>query len=403
MLWAWILGGLALTSLAINGWQWAAAWRFPLHPPLPQPGPDPAPGVTILKPLKGADPHTRECLASWLNQEHRGPVQFLFGVADPDDPAAAVVSDLLREHPARDAALVVCSRELGPNGKVNTLAQLEPLARHPVLVVSDADVLVPAGFLPGLIAPLSDPGVGLVHCLYVLAHPTTLPMHWEAVGVNCDFWSQVLQSGTLAPHDFALGAVMALPRAELAGAGGFGSLVHHLADDFQLGRRIVARGRRLALSGQVAECREAPVGWIEAWRHQVRWSRTIRVCRPGPFFLSLLNNVTGLTLLWVAVAPPHPAVWTTAAAALLARLGIAAALHFRIRRRPPSPEALALVWLKDLLGVLLWVAAFTGDTVEWRGTRHRVDRRGRLHPIDPPDAARPAADPQPVADPTPGP
>jgi hypothetical protein len=50
--------------------------------------------------------------------------------------------------------------------------------------------------------------VGLVHCFYQLANPTTPAMRWEAIAINADFWSQVLQSRSLKPLDFALGAVM---------------------------------------------------------------------------------------------------------------------------------------------------------------------------------------------------
>jgi len=41
--------------------------------------------------------------------------------------------------------------------------------------------------------------------------------------------------------------------------------------------------------------------------HQLRWARTIRVCQPFPFFMSILNNSTLWPLLWLAVTR-HPAV-----------------------------------------------------------------------------------------------
>jgi hypothetical protein len=51
-----------------------------------------------------------------------------------------------------------------------------------------------------------------VNCFYRLANPTTTAMQWEAVAINADFWSQVLQSQTLKPLDFALGAAILLRR-----------------------------------------------------------------------------------------------------------------------------------------------------------------------------------------------
>src|SRR5439155_11727545 len=96
-----------------------------------------------------------------------------------------------------------------------------PLGAHDLFVISDADVRVPPDFLANVLAPLHDAQIGLVNCFYRLANPVSLPMRWEAVAINADFWSQVLQSRSLKPLDFALGAAMALRRADLDRIGGF--------------------------------------------------------------------------------------------------------------------------------------------------------------------------------------
>ena len=71
--------------------------------------PRPSAAVTLLKPLKGCDPATEDCLRSWFTQQYTGPVQILFGVAAADDPVCAIVRKLLQEFPAADAQLVVCN------------------------------------------------------------------------------------------------------------------------------------------------------------------------------------------------------------------------------------------------------------------------------------------------------
>ncbi len=59
----------------------------------------------------------------------------------------------------------------------------------------------------------------------------------------------------LAPLDFALGAVMVTRREQLAKIGGFEALADYLADDFQLGNRIVRiAGKRIALCPVVVDC-----------------------------------------------------------------------------------------------------------------------------------------------------
>lgn len=371
-----ILACLALLSLGLTLWQWFVAQRFPLHRRV---GPHGfAPAVTLLKPVKGCDETTAACLRSWLAQDYGGPVQVLFGVASAGDPVCAVVRQLLEEFPAHDAQLVVCGPLRGANLKVAALAKLERLAKHPVLVVSDADVRVPGDFLANAVAPLKEPSVGLVNCFYQLANPTTPAMRWEAVAINADFWSQVLQAQSIKPLDFALGAVMVTRRAQLDEIGGFVALADCLADDYQLGHRLAARGHRIALTPVVVECWSAPMGWRAVWKHQLRWARTIRVCQPAPYFFSILSNATLWPLLWVAAIPGSRLALTLAVGCWVARIGTALHLERRLTSAPAPLRYAWLVPLKDLLQTALWLLAFLGSRVDWRGERLRLRPDGTL-------------------------
>jgi len=485
-----IFGSLALLSLALTLWQWLVARRFPLHLRVPQPSPHtPQPPVTLLKPLKGCDAATEDCLRSWFAQQYAGPMQMLFGVAAAEDPVCGIVRKLVQEFPGRDAQLVVCGPLLGANAKVSKLVELERMAKHDLLVISDADVRVPPDLLTNLVAslraaPLSEPAqpgrasgvhldtaanlpltpalspsagergnlrqplaktdaegrderlasvlplprrggegrgegggrvgqpavvgtesggasvpaspgfsepaenqgsrgrspsqrTGLVCCFYRLANPTTLAMQWEAIAINADFWSQVLQSRSLQPIDFALGAVMATRRQQLQEVGGFTALADCLADDYQLGNRIARRGYSIAISPVVAECWSAPMGWAAVWKHQLRWARTIRVCQPAPYFFSVLNNATFWPLLWLIVKPA-PGVLACALVCLLVRVLTALNLQHRMTRdlTPSAPGW--LVPIKDLLQAAIWLLAFMGNRIEWRGERMRLHRDGTL-------------------------
>jgi ceramide glucosyltransferase len=411
-----IFAGFALLSLALVVWQWLAARCFPLHRRNPLTGP--APGITLLKPLKGCDEHTEDCLRSWLVQEYPGQLQILFGVAEDGDPACAVVSKLKAEFPRLEVELVFCRERLGPNEKVSKLAKLEAMAKHELVVVSDADVRAPADLLSNLITPLlqhssqvalstnesqpvgdtddSAPAWGLVSCFYRFANPTTLAMRWEAIAVNADFWSQVLQNASFRKLEFALGAVVATRRELMAEAGGFRALVNQLADDYQLGRRLAQRGRRLGLCPVVVECWSAKMGWRQVWRHQLRWARTIRACQPFSYFLSILNNVTMWSLAWVVatgaisaleshtLAPNEfgfplasPAVWVLATGSVAIRVLLAVDLQRRLSPSSRSPWCWSwFVPVKDLLQVAIWAVAFLGNHVEWCGRRYRLQLDG---------------------------
>ena len=395
-----ILGSLSLLSAALLLWQWFVARRFPLHQrAVAQSFP---PAVTLLKPLKGREPATEECLRSWFAQEYTGRVQILFGVASADDPVCEVVRKLQGDFPGIDSQLVVCGPLRRANAKVAKLAQLERLAKHELFIISDADVRVPRDLLANIIEPLreavppSQPmregsrvkACGLVNCLYCLANPTTLAMQWEAVAMNADFWSQVLQAQSLKPLDFALGAVMAVPRKQLEEIGGFSALAECLADDYQLGHRIAKRGYHIALSTVVVECCSAPMDWTAVWKHQLRWARTIRVCQPAAYFFSTLSNATLWPLLWLALKPSTISIvvalacWSlriVAALDLQSRLLRASSTH---RGSHIAVSSWWLVPLKDLLQIVIWLLAFAGNHIEWRGERMRLLRDGTLARVD---------------------
>ena len=373
------LAALALLSLALALWQWLAAGRFPLHQRVTDFSF--APAITLLKPLKDCDATTAESFQSWFDQNYPGQVQFLFGVADAGDPVCLIARELIEKNPGRDAQLVVCAESLGANGKVSTLVQLERLAKHPLILVSDADVRVPPDFLANIAAPLRDSKVGLVNCFYRLANPVTTAMRCEAIAINADFWSQVLQSASLKPLDFALGAVMLTRRKLLEEIGGLNALAGCLADDYQLGHRIAKKGHHIALCPVVVECWDAPMNWRDVWKHQLRWARTIRVCQPVPYFFSILSNATLWPLLWLMASPVLSktlCVPLAALALLLIRIVIAQNLQ---RRFMQSRGNLAPPWLvpvKDLLQAAVWLGAFLGNTVEWRGQKMRLRRDGTL-------------------------
>ncbi len=394
-----LLALLAFLSFALTLLRWAAGRRFPLHRRMVVQ--TSLAGVTLLKPLKGCDAETKRCLRSWLAQKYPAPLQVLFGVASDQDPVCAAVRELLAEFPRADARLVVCGESLGVNAKVSTLRQLEPLIRQPLVVISDADVAAAPDLLVNIAPRFEDPGVGLVNCFFRWANPQNLAMRWEAFSMNADFWTQVLLAKAVSKVDFAMGAVMALSAAQLKAIGGFAALADFLADDYQLGHRVWRAGKRIEFATVVVECWEPPTKWLDVWKHQLRWARTMRVCKPAPVFLSILENATLWPLLWMIDNADnlisvnvgnvsssfvsnglvlHPTLWICV---LFFSVRIATAFQQQLRLTQTSAH-FAFCWLapvKDLLNAAIWAASFWGNHVEWRGQRYRILPGGRLEQI----------------------
>jgi ceramide glucosyltransferase len=172
----------------------------------------------------------------------------------------------------------------------------------------------------------------------------------------------------LSSGGFALGSTMAFRRRELDAIGGFHAIREYLADDYQLGARISALGKRVALADTVVETNLGAGSWRDVWKHQVRWSRTIRISRPAGYVGYLATQLTFWSL--VAAACGYPG---TALVGLIVRL--AACL------RVDSMGQLSLVPLRDLFGFAVWCAGLAGNEVEWRGMRYRVLPDGRMRPL----------------------
>jgi ceramide glucosyltransferase len=356
--------------------------RFPLHQRGSPAGP--APPITLLKPLKGFDAETADCLRSWFTQSYSGQVQLLFGVASGADPVCEIVSELIHEYFDCDAQLIICNESLGANAKVSTLIQLHRHRRYDIVVISDADVSASSDLLTNIVQGLSDPNVGLVNCFYRLANPATMAMRWEAIAINADFWSQVLQSRSLKPVDFALGAVMATRREELESIGGFPVLADYLADDYRLGHLVARMGRRIAICPVVVDCRHAPQRWSQVWSHQLRWARTIRVCQPIPYFFSILSNATLWPLIWILLQPSQITLGLCGIC-LAARLTTAARNYSRMSQSSIRLTHLWLILTKDLLQAAIWILSFLGKKVNWRGQQYHLSPGGQLITIHAPN------------------
>jgi ceramide glucosyltransferase len=332
------------------------------------------PGVSILKPIRGLDPHFYEAIRSHATQDYP-EFEILFGVRDPADPAIREIERLAAEFPALSIRWIHVTRQ-EPNAKVGVLAELEMQAQYSVLLVNDSDIIVPSGYLRGVVAPLEDPAVGLVTCLY-RADSQYWPGRWEAMGIATDFAPSVLVARLAGMSGFGLGSTLAFRREQLRQIGGFASIAGYLADDYQLGRRIAEQGFRVELSNVAVETKLSGKTWSDVWRHQVRWHRTIRVSRPGGY----LGMPIAQGSLWALLAATQ-GLWGLAILLLAARMAAGLLIGVGILRCRLVARYFPLIPFRDLWGFGVWLAALFGNTVEWRDTRLRLTPDGRIVDVE---------------------
>ncbi|HTC77297.1 MAG TPA: glycosyltransferase family 2 protein, partial [Terriglobales bacterium] len=155
------------------------------------------------------------------------------------------------------------------------------------------------------------------------------------------------------------------------------SMVDFLADDYELGRRIAALGRKILLSETVVETRLPAYDVGHFLSHQLRWARGVRDARRSGYIGLVSTFGIAWALIAVLAAGASPWSWLVLAAMLLLRTVLGFVVCRSVLQDEEGVERLWLLALRDLIAVGVWIASFTGHTVTWRGDRFQL-KNGRL-------------------------
>jgi ceramide glucosyltransferase len=332
------------------------------------------------------------------------------------DPAASAVEQLKREFPSHSIQLILCPNRLGTNGKVSTVAQLVPHARHNFLLINDSDITVSSRYLERVMAhfatcqgttsvvpkmrghemgALASAGissataelanlqpVGLVTALYRGRAHRTFPSQLEALGIATDFQAGVLLSKMIEGGlHYGLGSTLAVSREALDKIGGFAPLVDYLADDYELGARVARAGYRIALSAEVVETAIPAYGWRGFIDHQLRWARTVRDARPWGYAGLIFTHGLVWALLNVLASGLSPVSLWLLALSFFLRLSVAMMVGAEVLADHQVLPSLWLLPLRDLVAMGIWAAGFAGNTIVWRGERFLL-KDGKLKQAD---------------------
>src|SRR6266849_1776569 len=349
--------------------------------------PNYTPPVSVLKTVRGVDFGSYENFESFCRQEYPD-YEVLFAVNDDGDPAVPVIRRIIAEFPARKIRLLVGAEHLGANRKVNKLARLAREAQNEVLVLTDGDVRVGPHFLREVVAPLADNKVGAVTSFYRGIAEKNIGAEIEAVGASSDFFAGVLMAGWTEGISFALGASIATTKEWLGKMGGFDAIAETLADDYELGHRITKAGGQVVLSREAVWTMYPAQTLRSFWDHQVRWARTVRLCRPVSYVGLLFTQGLPWALLAALVAP---AKWI-AGIFLLAYVILRFAMAWTVGVWGVGDEVLRrMIWLvplRDAIHFVIWLASFGSNHIRWGNVKY-VIRTGRMVPIAGSDTVAP--------------
>ncbi len=352
--------------------------RFRTRPPRPTGrASDSWPAVTVLKPVYGLEKGQRENLRSTCLQDYP-EFQVVFSVQEADDPAIPILREIQQEFGAARVTVAIETCKGGTNGKINNMIGGLRHARHDTLVISDSDVRLRPDYLKTIVAPLADPEVGCVCTLYKAACADTWFEKMELLTLNADFMANIIFAHISGAAKFCLGASTALRRSTLKSIGGLEGLADYLVEDYEMGRRILQSGKKIAIVPYFVETMvdlKNPSQW---WNHLVYWDQNNRAARPFAYFATVVIRSIPFALLYAFARMGDPVglgVLGAAAGLRITASGVILGWGFRDR------EGLKSLWLlpaRDVASLVSWFLAYTKRTTIWRGSEFILTRDGRL-------------------------
>lgn len=329
------------------------------------------PPISVLKPLAGVEDGLRENLISFFEQEYSA-FELIFAVRHATDPAYMLAASLIADYPAVPSRLLLTGEPPYPNAKVFSLSLMTAAAAHDVLVMSDSDIRVNRGFLRDVATEIAADEYDLATCPYRAIAGNTFWSRLEAVGMNTEFWGGVLVAKLVEGVRFTVGPTV-VARRKVLEACPWGSLSGYLAEDFVLGQRASEIGFRVALSRVVVEHRLSGESMKKNFAHRLRWARSTRRSRPAGYVGQLFTYPVPLALLLTAASPR---LWPTLAVTVALRTLAAYAVAHGVLEAELHLSGWLLLPIQDILGFVFWLAGFSGNHIDWRGRRYRLNKDG---------------------------
>jgi len=322
------------------------------------------PPVSIVVPVRGIENFSAETLErafrlTWPKYE------LLFCVAHGNDPIVPEIERTAAAYPHVEARILVGDDRISANPKLNNCVKGWQAARHDWVILADSNVLMPPDYIQHLLAAWRG-DTGVVCSTPLGSRPDGFWAEVECMFLNTQ-QARWQYAGEALGFGFAQGKSMLWYKPMLDENGGIHALNAEIAEDAASTKLVNRLGFQVHL---VSSPFEQPLGrrtGREIWSRQSRWSRLRRVTFPGFFAPEILLGVLpplalALAAAFLAGAPLMPALLLVLAGIYLPEAGLALAKGWRL-----SLWSLPAMILRDMMMPAIWLRAWLGGTIDWRG------------------------------------
>jgi ceramide glucosyltransferase len=339
------------------------------------------PALTVLKPIKGLEEELEQNLRSFFEQAYPAPYQLVFASTEPADLGIRLARKVAAEYPGIATRFVLSDPAFGINPKVANLAGALRAAEHDLVLQTDANVRLRAGYLRAVVEEWESSGAAMLGSLIAARGERSLGAVLDNIQLNTFTTPGLCLADSLANIQCVLGKAMLFRRSELDALGGLELVKDVLAEDYVLGQLYAQAGKKVVLSRLCVDNINVAAPLSRFLSRHARWLKMRVVVHLGGFFADLFSNAAFFAFLaWLAsgCAQPLLAVYL---GVVLYKLALDQRLIERLRGEPLAMSHALCAPLRDLVMPAIWLYAAFSRTTEWRGARFRLGRGSLLTPL----------------------
>lgn len=385
----WIFAGITLIGLIAYGFQiWAIRKKLQEQGTTSERGngllhgdslaAHPFPGISILKPLKGIDDNLFDNLESLCYQDYP-KYEIIFSLQNHNDPAYKVADKIREKYPEKDITIVVERCNQGLNPKVNNLIPAYKASKYETILISDSNVMVGRDYLKESAKHMQDPDVGLVSNLIQGIGGRSVGSVFENLHLNSFIMGSVCFLDRFLKMPCVVGKSMLMRKRDLEAIGGFLAVKDVLAEDYLIGKKIEAAGKKVILSYYMVKNVNQYWGIRKFLNRHIRWGKLRWRIGGFRYVSELIGNPVFMSSLPLFLWEPSKITASLFVASICIKI-MGDIYIGRIIRAPMRSFLYFLSPVKDMIIGIIWFIPIVSNTVVWRGNRYIIGKDSFLSP-----------------------
>ncbi|XP_030756030.1 ceramide glucosyltransferase [Sitophilus oryzae] len=348
-------------------------------------GDDCYPGISILKPLMGTDPHLVSNLETFFTMRYP-TYEILFCVEDEKDPSIDVINSLINKYPKVVTKLFIGGSLVGVNPKINNMHRAYEASSYDFILISDSGIRMKEDTLQDMVNHMTEK-TGIVHQMPFTCDRNGFAATYEKIYFGTAQARMYLVADCLRINCHT-GMSTLMRKQVLEDLGGIKTFGCYLAEDFFIAKTFIEKGWRTAISSQPAMQNSGNYDVHSFQERLTRWAKLRVAMLPLVIVFEPLSEcmVIGACAGWAASllfkAEPlvfyliHTLVWFMCDWILLSIV--------QNGSLPFNKFDFIVGWLfRECSGPYLFIIAVFDNSIRWRSRSFKLDWGGRAHEIKP--------------------